>query len=287
MPHFPEEREANISARERIANRVSRDILLAIEATSVEFDPLLRPGVVDSADGFHFVSRLPWETFRTDIVEALAEGYEEALREGWVIGIEFAPFGEQPDLEDPADDPALVAWLFAEAREKAGIIIENSQKALEHEFNRFRALGLEPGEMSDRLAPMVGLTLPEARSIDNNRLFLIAAGLLTAREIIRAGRQRRDRLRAQRALRIAQSEAQTGIQRGELAVVTQMIREGRIPETVVKTWITVLDERVCPVCRPLHGIQAKLNDAFFSIRGIIESPPAHPLCRCFMEFSGV
>lgn len=38
-------------------------------------------------------------------------------------------------------------------------------------------------------------------------------------------------------------------------------------------WITMLDERVCPYCRPLHG------QVFYASQGG-ERPPAHMGCRC-------
>lgn len=46
-----------------------------------------------------------------------------------------------------------------------------------------------------------------------------------------------------------------------------------------KEWRTNNDELVCPVCGPLAGQVADLNGAF---KGGIESPPAHPRCRCWI-----
>lgn len=51
-------------------------------------------------------------------------------------------------------------------------------------------------------------------------------------------------------------------------------------------WVTVIDERVCPICAPLHNMEMTIGDAF--ITGVTR-PPAHPNCRCFIEevMSGV
>lgn len=46
-----------------------------------------------------------------------------------------------------------------------------------------------------------------------------------------------------------------------------------------REWRTAADERVCPICGPLHGQQAGLNDAF---EGGVDNPPAHPRCRCWI-----
>lgn len=43
-------------------------------------------------------------------------------------------------------------------------------------------------------------------------------------------------------------------------------------------WQTVRDERVCPLCGPLHGQRAPLGGRF---EGEIAPPPRHPRCRCF------
>lgn len=42
-------------------------------------------------------------------------------------------------------------------------------------------------------------------------------------------------------------------------------------------WVTVLDERVCPICRPLHGTRRTVNGVY---PGGLQSPAAHPRCRC-------
>lgn len=46
-------------------------------------------------------------------------------------------------------------------------------------------------------------------------------------------------------------------------------------------WWTARDERVCPVCAPLHGAKARKGGTF---PGGFRSPPAHPRCRCGVTF---
>lgn len=49
-------------------------------------------------------------------------------------------------------------------------------------------------------------------------------------------------------------------------------------------WITQKDERVCKVCRPLHGKVVRIGDPFTTARGqSIIKPPAHPNCRCGVQ----
>lgn len=44
-------------------------------------------------------------------------------------------------------------------------------------------------------------------------------------------------------------------------------------------WITERDDRVCPICRPLHRRPARDWDTLFP-----QGPPAHPNCRCSLEY---
>jgi SPP1 gp7 family putative phage head morphogenesis protein len=59
---------------------------------------------------------------------------------------------------------------------------------------------------------------------------------------------------------------------------------------VKQIWYTALDERVCEICEFLHGKVVSINKVFLSAEGLVaiggdsyeplQSPPAHPQCRC-------
>lgn len=46
------------------------------------------------------------------------------------------------------------------------------------------------------------------------------------------------------------------------------------------TWYTEEDSKVCPICRPLHRQSRSTWSRFFP-----EGPPAHPHCRCWIEYA--
>lgn len=50
-------------------------------------------------------------------------------------------------------------------------------------------------------------------------------------------------------------------------------------ETIKRTWWTEKDGRVCPICRPLHRTS---EDTWIIV--IPAGPPAHPRCRCWLEY---
>ena len=52
-------------------------------------------------------------------------------------------------------------------------------------------------------------------------------------------------------------------------------------------WNTAHDERVCPICAPLHGKTVELDGGKWRVKvggqwKEIEAPPAHPNCRCWL-----
>jgi len=50
-----------------------------------------------------------------------------------------------------------------------------------------------------------------------------------------------------------------------------------------KEWYTALDERVCPICEPMHGKVKPLANEFSpgdKLFGNVDEPPAHVSCRC-------
>lgn len=87
-----------------------------------------------------------------------------------------------------------------------------------------------------------------------------------------------------RADRIAITELAYGMTHVELESYKQMgIKE--------KVWRTSKDELVCPICLPLDGTTISLSNPFSATREtksgskvtLVEGPPAHPSCRCFVE----
>lgn len=61
-------------------------------------------------------------------------------------------------------------------------------------------------------------------------------------------------------------------------------KRGEIPDLtglLVPYWYTEWDGRVCNVCRPLHG---KPKEDWGALALILEGPPAHPSCRCWLTW---
>ena len=82
---------------------------------------------------------------------------------------------------------------------------------------------------------------------------------------------------AGRAESIAVTEITRARVAGEKAIRDEIERSGA---TVVATWRTELDAKVCSVCSPLEGEDEHRWSLDFPA-----GPPAHPRCRCTLEFT--
>ncbi len=87
----------------------------------------------------------------------------------------------------------------------------------------------------------------------------------------------------QRAMRVAVTEVTQAYSEGERLYTTQL--QERYPTLqIVRVWYTNNDDRVCPICAPLNGMQIGV-DSGWSGEGAdpegLVGPPAHPACRCW------
>jgi len=86
-----------------------------------------------------------------------------------------------------------------------------------------------------------------------------------------------------------------GLERSRMIAVTEITRvyaesvqrageelKTQFPDVrVVKRWWTNRDDRVCPICWPLHGNTVAIDETFGD--GALTNPPAHTRCRCWMS----
>lgn len=80
-----------------------------------------------------------------------------------------------------------------------------------------------------------------------------------------------------RAELIAVTETTRAAVQGEQIIIDKLSEQG---QRFIDVWHTANDERVCPICEPLHGVkrneQGSFGDGY-------TSPPAHPRCRCWID----
>jgi hypothetical protein len=76
----------------------------------------------------------------------------------------------------------------------------------------------------------------------------------------------------------------TALNFGRQMLFAEGVGEGIIPVSARKVWVTAVDERVCPWCRPMDGVAVPVLDRFeINVAGKhhkLVVPPVHPNCRC-------
>jgi len=82
--------------------------------------------------------------------------------------------------------------------------------------------------------------------------------------------------RISRVADVPTKRAQT-IARTEVLFASNLSKQRAMERAGIKEWIFLAwrDERVCPICEPLHGTE-------YSIKDLENRPPIHPNCRCTM-----
>jgi SPP1 gp7 family putative phage head morphogenesis protein len=83
-----------------------------------------------------------------------------------------------------------------------------------------------------------------------------------------------------RAELIAATETMAAANAGQQEAWDQAVEDGLLTGQEQQVWITTPDERLCPICEPLDGVTAGLDDYFDVDGDQIDGPPAHPRCRC-------
>lgn len=142
------------------------------------------------------------------------------------------------------------------------------------------------------IRPMVGLY--HQQSVANLNYFtgLLESGMKEKKALDLAARYGA-RQHRYRGYLIARTELAFAYNQGSYQGTKQAQEAGYMGE-VVKVWSTAMDERTCPICGALEGKEIAMDEDFnFPTKlagrmGTIQRvPPAHPSCRCAVEYREV
>lgn len=87
----------------------------------------------------------------------------------------------------------------------------------------------------------------------------------------------------ERADNIARTETMTASNAGQQEAWSQAVEGGLLTGNEMQEWIVTPDDRLCPECDALDGVQAAIGEPFVSKDGTeYDGAPAHPRCRCVL-----
>lgn len=146
-------------------------------------------------------------------------------------------------------------------------VTNETRRALQRILTRSVVEGIPPRDAARLIRPLIGLTQRQADAVFTRWLQKGDAA---------AGRYAAQLLR-HRAQTIARTESIRASVDGQLAIWRAAQAQGLLPATARKRWIVTPDDRLCPICAPLAGVEVPLNQPF---PGGVAGPPLHPNCRC-------
>ncbi len=288
-----------ISRAERLANLEARERLVG--GLQPVYQDLFRTYRLNVEDGLmrelgtHSrlqVSANALDSFDRDMRFALEDSMLQAIDAGGDIGIRHTGV-EGISVDGELATERARSWIRSTGGRRITNITAANRRAINNSVARALGAGLSPTAAAQRISREVGLTEQQAASLRNFEEGLIRrripspeADTQFVRETIAQDVERaRDRMIDQRSRRILETESQFAIQEGERQFYEQAAAQGEIElEGMEKRWFTVRDDRVCEICEPLHGKVVGFRDEFRSLSFNGAAPPAHPSCRCFLEY---
>lgn len=173
-------------------------------------------------------------------------------------------------------DTEIARWAGSEAARQARLIADETRIAVIESM-----ISLEDADAAET---ETFRTLLDAGFFALNRRFARAALapiIANGGSGVRDAAERARRLLEVRRRMIDETNTVSGVIQGILVAALLWEMDGKL---VTKTYFTQADERVCPVCGPLHGQEIPFRGLFLTSDGAaVNGPPIHPFCRCFLR----
>lgn len=191
------------------------------------------------------------------------------------------------DLSLNVQDPETLKFI----KERTGDLIKEisgeTKNAVREIIKRTYKDGIGPDAAAKQIKNIVGLTTRQALAVENYYTKLLADGIkpTTAADKAKAYSKRLIDFRAET---IARTELMRSMNEGHQAFISEAIKRDLLDENEwEKVWWTAKDERVCPLCGPLHGETVGAKDTFTTPNGQLMAGPLHPRCRCVVLFKPI
>lgn len=182
------------------------------------------------------------------------------------------------------DVPTSVIFALAdEHAERLGAYYhQTSREAMVAGFNTFVNRRVATAKAADQVLSAYGLTPRQMSGYTSLVLKTEEASVkspmnqgLKARFLRYIGQSVQQRVKA-----LVGQEIHNAEQQSNQIAWTWLQEHGQLSEQAQKVWLTERDEKVCPLCGPLHGKKVMLGEQFVvkDVRAWV--PGLHPNCRC-------
>lgn len=243
-----------------------------------------------------YLDEVAYEAWSNDyavfVSEKLAPVWKQAM-----AAASAGKMGEHPGYIFDPQHKGVRDWITEHGAEWVTRVSDEQRQAMSVLIRRAAETGQSADALSRAIRPCIGLTERDASAnfrlyqrtkanlLQNNPKMKTATAEKKARETAAryAAKQHR-----RRAYDIATTELAFAYNKGAREGILQAQEQGFIG-TVTAQWSTAADERVCPICGALDGVEIGMEEEFnfpgkTLYGGQKRTPPAHPRCRCAVAY---
>jgi hypothetical protein len=233
---------------------------------------------------------IPWEEFEGDL---------DSVKEPLITTTETAgknskrnlPKIIKPKIRFDTTNPRLIKVIDNNVGNLITLIEDSTRNNIRRVIKKTFDEGLPPKKSAKLIIDEIGLTQNQARALENYQAAQEAAGIKGKKLAQRIERFRKRKLK-ERSLNIARTETIRAVNEGQKEMWLQAKDEGFLdPAITRKKWVVTPDDDLCPICIGIRalGEVIPIEQDFivpatkFTSKTKVNTPPAHPLCRCAME----
>lgn len=231
-----------------------------------------------------------------DYSTLLSERITPMWRDAMITGYRSNPAFEGTGFQFNSSEENVRCWMADRSAELVTNCCREQQKAIRYLVAESISHQMAPAELARYIRPTIGLT--ERQAAANLKYYENMKSQLSenhprmkpesienrAREAAARYAERQQRYRAET---IARTELATAYHQGNDEAVRQAMAQNLMPP-MKKVWSTSGDDKVCPACSALEGMEIGMDDGFQFTSGRrtmeVELPPAHPRCACAVMY---
>lgn len=238
-----------------------------------------------------------YQDYSRFVIEKVAPMWQDAMKEAnkaftEVLGDKY--------IFNPMQE-GVVSWTNDRAAAFVTNVTRDQVHAMREVIKRATQLhDMNVDELSRAIRPMVGLDWRQAIANENYYNAMIESGL-KPRDALERSVKYSARQNRHRGYRIARTELAHAYNYGSYASTKQAQAQGLLGKCV-KVWCTASDERTCPECSSLDGVEIGMDDDFYyknqngnmtRINPKLSDPimgrigTAHPNCRCTVMYKEI
>lgn len=184
---------------------------------------------------------------------------------------------------DAGQVPIRMVYSLAEehARRTGEYFHSTSSDALIQGFNAYVNRRVPERTALARVIDAYGLTPRQMSGMTSSKSFEDKIESVTPRAMKRRLRNYIAKSILQRLQTFSRQESHNLNEQANQVAWMWLVEHGRLPRNAEKMWLTAQDERVCPICGPLHRTKIPIRDQFLLDDGQkLYVPGAHTNCRC-------